>query len=359
MDISNEFFLWGAGQYGKQVIKFMKDDLIFRAVIDNNVSKQGSTFEGLPVVSYSKVKHDLPKVKIVVAINSPKEVRKFLTAEGFEEKKDYYIMHDFIPRFFWHKNKSLTIKSVDIAATTKCNMRCNGCITFVPLAKNHKHISAEIVLRNIDLLFSHVDCVMNITFPVGESLLNNALPDICNLIHKKYSKRYVRILVQTNGTVIPKNEDMRCFEKSNTYLCFSNYPESIKSRTKLIEKCEEFGVKYYYNSKGNKDDWCDLGNPQIVNETESIKLKQLYKSCWQPGMALVDGWLYICAAQAWSHIVVEAGTIEPGDAFDLRQPNTDSSREELYKIISRQPPEAGYISHCARCNGVMTPLVQK
>ena len=357
--LNNEYFLWGAGTYGKRIIEFMKNDLTFKAVIDNDLKKQGTIFCSVPVISYEEAKGVLPGVKIVIALNVPTEVRDLLIAAGFVENKDFFVIHDFIPRYYWKKNKSLVIKSVDIPATTICNMKCEACQTFIPIGVTHRHMSAKSIMSDIDLMFTHIDSVMNFNFCVGESLLNKELPDICSYIYENFAKRYGWVLIQTNGTIKPEDDIMQRFSESKTLFGFSNYPENIKSINKLIEKCNKHNIGWYFNRAGDRKLWYDVGDPRIENEMSHDKLRELCTRCWKPGMAIVNQWLYICAEQAWSHLVAEVGTLNPGDAFDLNQPMTDTTREELYKIISRQPPEAGYISHCKRCNSVMTPYVIK
>lgn len=355
--IENEYYIWGAGTYGRRIIEFMQNDLTFKAVIDNDPKKQGTLFHGVPVISFDEAKSNLPEIKIVIALNVPTVIREFLLAEGFVEYQDFFTLHDFIPQFYWRKNKSLIIKSVDFAVTTKCNMKCRACQALIPFAAHSGHITTENIMRDLDLLFSQIDSAMTLNICCGESLLNKALPEICASIYKKYSNRYHSLLVQSNGTVLPTDDVMRIFSESRATIVTSSYPENAKSIDKLIEKCKEFNIQWYSNSSGDRAYWYDLGDPNIVNEIDSNKLRTRYTRCWKPGMGLYNGWLYICASQLWSHLVAEVGMRENGDAFDLRQIKTEESREELYKIISRCPPKAGYISHCVRCESVMNPYV--
>jgi organic radical activating enzyme len=332
----------------------MKNDLVFKAVIDNNPKKHGLEFHGLPIISYEEAKKQLPEIKIVISQNLPTEVRSFLLAEGFIENRDFFTLHDFIPRFYWSKDKTLAIKSVDFAVTTLCNMNCKGCQTHMPIAVNRRNIMAENIIDDLNMLFTHVDSVMGLNICCGESMLNKETAGICADINRKFASHYHTLMVQTNGTIIPNDDVLRCFAQADVVLVISNYPENEKNTSKIIEKCNVFNTKWYINSAGNsRASWYDLGDPRIINEENPEKLRKRYSECWQPGMGLYDGKLYICAAQTWSHLVAEAGMPERGDAFDLRQPKTEASREELFEILTRQPPKAGYVSQCKRCYGVM------
>jgi len=353
--ISDKFHLWGAGTYGARTIEFMKDDLSFLAVIDNDVNKIGTTFHGVPVISSEEAFQSIQTTKLVIALNIPTEVRELLLVKGLAENKDFFTLHDFIPRYYWSKNKTLVVKSVDFAVTTMCNMKCISCQTQIPIVKNRRHLDVDSILNDLDMLFSHVDKVMTLNICCGESFLNKKLPDICTSIYKKYQDRYHTLLVQANGTIIPNDGVMRSFSKSKTIIVTSNYPENERTTNRLIDKCNEFDIKWYINRSGNRDYWYDLGDPRIISETNPEKLSIRFEKCWKPGMGLNDGWLYICASQLWANVVAEEGEIEQGDAFDLRQEKTETSKESLLQTLSRLPPEKGYISHCMRCNSVMTP----
>ena len=354
--LESEYYLWGAGLYGERIIDFMKDDLSFKAVIDNNPDKQGTFFKGLPVFSYDEIKQTLPTIKIVLAMNIPTTVRTFLLSERFEDNKDIFVIHDFFPRFYWAKNRSIVIKSLDVPVTTMCNMRCKGCQVFMPMAGTLRHFTVEQITKNIDLAFNHIDSTMILNFAVGENLLNKELSDICTYISGNYSSRYGYLTVQTNGSIIPEDDALQRFSESKTIFGISNYPENAKTTKQLIERFDAFSVKWYYNSLGGtRESWIDYGDPRVIKESNHYRLRELYNKCFIPGMAVHDGYLYICSEQAWSLLVAEEGTLEAGDAFDLHQPRTKNSREELSKYVTRQP-EKGYITHCSRCNSTMVSL---
>lgn len=354
--LSDEYYLWGAGTMGARLIEFMKNDIEFKAVIDKNPIKHGTLFHGIPVVSFDEIRDTLPKVKIVISQNIPTKARDYLLSNGFIENKDFYIIHDFIPYFYWHKDRSLSFKSVDVAVTTLCNMNCDGCQAFIPFSVSRSDKKTEDVINDVDLIFSHIDFFMNYNICVGESLLNKNLPDICEYVHDNYYGRYHYLTIQTNGMIIPSDNDLCRYSKINAIFSISDYTKNKKSRDRLINKLNEFNISWYTNAHSDKENmWFDFGNPNHINETDPIKLCERFKKCWKPCTSVHNGFFYMCIAQGYSHISAITDTLEPGDAFDLRQPKTEASREELYNILIKKS-KRGYISHCMRCNSVLTPL---
>lgn len=354
-----KYYIWGAGTYGKRTIEFFKNDLKFESVIDSNVDIQGNKIYDLDIINPQEVMENNFKKKIIISQNVPTAIRKILKNYGLRENEDFYTLHDFIPRFFWEKNKTLAIKSVDIAVTTKCNKKCESCQTYIPFSKTKKNFSVSEVMNDLDLLFSYVSKVMNINICCGESLLNPELPDICTAIYNKYGDRYQTLSLQTNATILPTDCDMRKYNEANITIVTSNYPEQAEITAKLIELCNQNNIPWLINSSGDRSNWYDLGDPRTINTNDENVLKKRYEDCWKPGMGLNDGLLYICGAQLWTHLVVDIGEVKRGDCFDLKQPVTEESREQLSKILFREPPECGYISHCQRCLSVMNPVNKK
>ena len=356
--LDDDYYLWGAGLYGARLIELMKEDLAFKAVIDNDLEKQGTLFHGLPVVTYNDIKENLPKNKIVMTMNLPREVRAFLISEGYKDNEDFYYIIDFLPRYYWIKKRKLVVKAVDIPVTTVCNMKCDGCQTFIHIGKNPRHLRTDDVICDIDRLFTHIDYVLNLNICVGESLLNPELSVICAYANAKYSEKYRFLTVQTNCTIVPDDNTLKRLSDAKTVFGVSKYPETAGTREKLIEKLNEHNISWYLNMQSDREIWFDYGDPRIVQETDVGKLQTKYANCYKPANAVVNGLLYLCQAQAWAHLVAESGTPEPCEVFDLHKEKSEATREEVYDIITRQSNK-GYISHCMSCNSIIQPLSQK
>lgn len=357
--IDAEWYMWGAGTYGKRLISFMKDEITFKAVIDSNSEKQGGTFEGVPIIGWEEAKREFPKTKIVIAQVYPNVLRDFLLSLGYEEYEDFVTIYDFIPRWFKQKNDTLVLKVVNFSPATCCTLSCDHCQSFIPYQKNRTIFSGDELVDNADLLFANLDRIFLINMCLGESFLNKNLARLSRHLFENYRARYGFFVIVTNGTIVPPDSDFQAFAEYDVILSISDYSEDnkkLKDRfNELLQKCEAFGVKYYLNTSSDISVWFDFGNPnEYLKDISDAHLKQRYQRCFKCGSSVRGGILYSCAAQNAAIAVAGVPGPEDGDYYDLRQPLTSSSREELYKIISRNP-DKGYISHCARCNGT-TPI---
>lgn len=357
-DTNGQWLIWGAGTYGKRLIKFMKDELTFAAVIDNNPVKQKGMFEGIRVISFEQVKKEYPNAKIVIAQVYPNVIRDFLLAEHYKEYKDFVSIYDFIPRWFHAKYDELVIKVVNFASANACTLVCENCQSFIPYLKKGKIYSADEMIANAELLFKNIDRVFLINICLGESFLNKEISRFIKYLFDHYRERYGFVCILTNGTIVPADSELEIFAECGATISISDYTgddEKIAvSLSRLVQKCKDFGVDYYLNTSSDKSVWFDYGNPEMVTETNPDKLKQRYQSCFKPGTGIRDGLLYGCQAQNAAIAVAGVPGPEEGDYYDLRKPLTAESREELYKIISRSP-DKNYISHCCRCYGT-TPI---
>lgn len=361
IDINSQWLIWGAGTYGKRLINFMKEEITFKAVIDNNPKKQGGMFEGISVISFEEAKNKYPNSKIVIAQVYPNVVRDLLFEQGCEEFVDFFSIYDFIPRWYKAKYNKLVVKVVNFASANLCTLKCEHCQSFIPQLKHGKIYGANEMIENADLLFENVDSVFLINICLGESFVNKELSKFIQHIYDNYKERYGVVSILTNGTIVPADSELEIFAKCNATVSISDYTEDDKkiavSLQKLIQKCEAFNINYYLNTSSDKSVWFDYGDPSVITETDDIKLKERYISCFKPGTGIRDGLLYLCQAQNAAIAVAEVPGPEKGDYYDLRQPITDASRDELYKIISRTPDKE-FVSHCARCYGT-TPISKR
>ncbi|MDL2217841.1 hypothetical protein LJC27_04210 [Christensenellaceae bacterium OttesenSCG-928-M15] len=356
--IKGEYLMWGAGTYGKRFIEFMKDELTCKAVIDHNIEKQGGYFEGLPVISFLQAKEEYPNAKIIITQAYPNVTRDFLANNGYKEYSDFFSIYDFVPRWYKENYDKLAVMVANFSPSSICTLSCDGCQSFIPYLKRGRVIPISQMKEDADLLFSNLDKVFLINICLGESFTNKELSQFTKYVFERYREQYGNMVVLTNGTIVPSDEEMKGFVDSNAIISISDYRDVDsrieKSLHDLIEKCKCFGIRYYLNTSSDKSIWFDFGNPLEVTATDSSTLKQRYRRCFKCGSAVRDGKLYLCEAQNAAIAVAKAPEPEEGDYYDLHRPITKQTREELYKIIARAP-DKGYISQCARCNGT-TPV---
>ena len=106
-----EVVLFGAGKIGRKTYERYKDTYRIRAVIDNDLMKQGTGFaEGIRIISYEEYRQSYTNVEVMVSTAAAAEVEKQLREDGvhyifspvvYEDEKvriDEEINHDNWPK---------------------------------------------------------------------------------------------------------------------------------------------------------------------------------------------------------------------------------------------------------------------
>lgn len=107
----------------------------------------------------------------------------------------------------------LTLPRLSIVITERCTLKCKLCAEYSPFYRPQPHHSKEEVFRFLDEIFSVVDSVGDLSFSGGEPLLHR---DLWEMI--EYAGRYIdrigRLLILTNGTLLPDREKLLSLRKN-------------------------------------------------------------------------------------------------------------------------------------------------
>lgn len=85
-------YLWGAGSYGRYLLRVLREKQVpVVGVIDSSTEKQGSLFEGLPIVSLKAagMTSGASKPYVVLATSYYREVIDVLVEQGYEQDQDF------------------------------------------------------------------------------------------------------------------------------------------------------------------------------------------------------------------------------------------------------------------------------
>ena len=93
----------------------------------------------------------------------------------------------------------------------------------------------------------------------GEPMLYKHTADLIEYIDKNYGHKIGTLRTVTNGTVVPKEEVLEKLSKCNIEITVDDYREAVPRFNnrfdQLIEKLEEYNIKYYINKA---ESWIDL-----------------------------------------------------------------------------------------------------
>lgn len=345
----NSIILYGAGIVGGicQTL-FERVDLEIPFVIDRDINKQGTTWRGIPIISYEEAKTKINGQKIVVMAGHTAygDISDFLNAHGLEEFQDFCNVGHFMSEWLWTAKQMNCVFHVDMTITTKCTLNCRHCNLFIPYHKEHVNFSFEEMKRNIDLFFERIDFVTYFGLIGGETFLNPDLERCIVYLGENYRSQIGRITVVTNGTVTPAESLLKVIKKYGMYLSISDYTKTVpyeKKMEQLIGKAQEYDIDYYRNPSIV---WTDFGFPDSPVKRTNEQLEEHLKSCRPNWNALHNGRFYYCNV-SWCAEQSGRFTLQEEDSISLENidPKDKRACREIVKL------SRGTSSFCKICGG--------
>ena len=168
---------------------------------------------------------------------------------------------------------------------------------------------------------------------------------------KKY-KNVSQIVVYTNGTILPKGENLEALKDSKIVMDITNYGYLSRNHDKLIELLTKENIPFLTTIPK----WTDSGRINFQNKTEKELKFQFKNCCTNDYLTLLNGKLYRCPFSA-NTMNLKAIPIKENEFIDLE---IDTSTEILKKQISDLYFSPKYLSACNFCNGrdFTTPRIE-
>ena len=346
------FYLFGAGDYGTQFIKIIESKINIVGYIDNDPDKQGKVINGYRCFSLNEVILDSDE-SIIVTMSQIARVEPVeqLKNAGYIKNDSFFVIEEFLSIYFAYKHNKVYFSSISFLPSTACNLNCKNCLNFNPFTKQFYVREWEDLKKDIDLFFSCVDYIMLFHVSGGEPLIYKHTADLIEYINKNYGDRIGTLRTVTNGTIVPKEEVLEKLSKCNVEITVDDYRKAVprfNDRFKqLIDKLEEYNIKYYINTV---ESWIDLA-PEKTDYTlwSDEKLEAHRESCNQSWQELRDGKLYSCNYAAYATVAGIAGDQDLEEVYDLRQ-FTPEKKKELVEFRLGYTTK-GYTNFCKTCKG--------
>lgn len=98
-EYNNDFAIWGSGDFGIRCMNLLASaNNKIKYFIDNDISNQGNTLDGIPIISFDKFNSLLNKPRIIIAISPGKggyDVIKQFNSTELQYIEDYILFDDF------------------------------------------------------------------------------------------------------------------------------------------------------------------------------------------------------------------------------------------------------------------------
>ncbi len=308
---SENLIIFGTGMMGMHLHEALKKlNISITAFCDNNMEIVGTTKDGVPICSLDEIKKQYKSPVILVSVLLDKYQRTISKQLESNQIFDYYSLVECLEKIstlempdrwmnmimiqrsmqkYCSVDSELTYMDhfgVDI--TEVCNLRCRGCAAHVPDKKNPIHRDKKEIFHTIDRVAETLDKVVRFDIVGGESLLH---PNVYEFIaHAQSKQNFHYVNVYTNGTIVPKKEELMKLDHSRLLFYISNYGELSNKKDEIIQLLEELDIGYHCP---NDMKWYDSYVLEYRNKTEE-ELEFTFQHCDNDCPTLHNGKFFYC-----------------------------------------------------------------
>jgi hypothetical protein len=162
-----------------------------------------------------------------------------------------------------------------------------------------------------------------------------------------------RVVVYTNGTIVPKGENFTCLKNDKVLLSITDYGALSRNHDKLVAAAAAENIAYKTEPATS---WTDSGRVKYRERPASELSDMFSKCCVRDVMTLLNGKLYRCPFSA-NATNLNAIPYDPEDIVDLSDASADpvKRKQEIVRLFQEKP----YLTACTFCNGrdFRTPMV--
>jgi len=370
-NLDTEYVLFGAS---KECVQFIRSlDLLLgdrklkiKYIVDHNI-KDTTNVDSINEISSffrqsKNIKIDRRNIKLIHIDDFSPEIdeKVIITTDVYKQLYTMYLDEHSI-KYTWYKDivsiwpfkyeNKVHIFQTDVLVTERCTLACSHCNMFMPHFVSPNHRDFEIIKSDIDLFFNKVDYVSVFHLVGGEPFLYPHIEDIIRYIVSNYTLKIDKLIITTNGTILPKQSTLDLLKSSDVILSVSDYTdklENIKIKVlKVIETLKSQNINHYVR---NEIEWYDFGDLRVKKNLPTDKLIKHFDSCTAPFRGLNDGKFYYCHLNT-SAVLTKLFPLNENDYVDI----TTISKEQLIKFDLGYT-DLGYITFCDNCNGCNTGI---
>lgn len=348
------FYLFGAGDYGRQLVHILENEIKILGFVDNDKEKYSNKICGIECISFETLTESYDRnTGIILTMSQIARVKPITQLEtaGFVKNIDYFIIEEFLSVYYLYKHGKVYFSSISFLPSTRCNLSCRYCLNFNSFAQEFYIREYEDLIKDVDTFFKCVDRIMLFHVSGGEPMLYPHVAELIKYINDNYGNRIDTLRTVTNGTIVPKDEILKKLSETKIEITVDDYrkaiPHTKEQFDRLINKLNEYGIKHYINYT---DSWIDLAPERTdYSSMDDEWLINHRSECSQSWQELRDGKIYSCNYASYAQVAGLSMANESEESFDLM--NYDESRKKELIEFRLGYSNRGYTAFCKKCRG--------
>lgn len=284
------------------------------------------------------------RICFVIATNIPKnkEIMRLKLKENFpdadilEQKVLFYCHYNGVLL----RNDSFYMNTVSLINTNLCTLKCRGCCTMTPELEPElrENFPVENILRSVRQLSKVVDAINNVEIIGGEPFLHPQLDEILFCLREQ--PNIFQIVIDTNGTIVPKKEVIDAMAACDIVVRISDYGSISTKKQEILSALEKNNIIFFMRPV-NEMPWSDYG--EIYDRGSGEKQ---FKNC-RDDSVLYKGKLYPCLRE-FRYVEKKLYTADECVCVDLDDA-TEKAREDLAKMMTRMKERTEPLRGCRFC----------
>jgi MoaA/NifB/PqqE/SkfB family radical SAM enzyme len=343
-------YIYGAGSFGSDAAKLLSGIGANIFFVDQEKSQQ-KKYMNIDVISPEQMELKNKESIVILAMGRENAgiVLKQLELKGYKYGEDIYDFHSFMTFYIYiialYKYKKCIMIDCSVMATYKCSLKCKHCMGAFPYMKNPLQVDIEAFKRDVDILFSNIDYVLEFGIAGGEILLCRDLEKYIEYVMDHYADQIGNCTFLTNGTILPNENIIEVLKKYNMRVDVSNYC-TVKNWNRQYEKLKELISKNGIPIKTiNYTNWVEMGWHQKKYKEHT---DHLFDSCGMQCRVVRNGMLNYCVHGMTANDALYQMDISE-DEFDL----SSNDERKKYQLVEYHLGfnKNGSLKTCHYCNG--------
>ena len=242
------------------------------------------------------------------------------------------------------KEGKLHIKTIDIQVTERCSLKCKDCSNLMQYYSRPQNSENDVMFKSIERFMECVDYLDEFRVIGGDPFMNKEVYKVINKL-STYEKNK-KIVIYTNGKIVPKNENLECLKNKKVLVYITNYGKDSIAHDALVDALKKENINY---TTFKCTTWLDCGRIMpYSNKTEEALEDQFNNCCVSDLTSLLHGKLYRCPFAANA---VNLDAIPKNATDEVNLLDESLSINELREQIKKLCYDKKYISACSYCNG--------
>ena len=366
LDEKSNVVVFGTGNFGKIVVRaVLESGISIKKVCDTNPSNWGKSFCGYSVFGPDDLCSE-DTVLLASNISNRRFLRKLCEEKRVSEihNVEKILRRSSWPKFYseldleWSLDRSqevidlylfdidseqeqvlLKVKSLDVVLTERCSLKCVDCSNLMQYYEKPIGAEIETLVESLKSFLDTVDFVSELRLIGGEPLVSRSVEKVLETIYS-YSN-FDKIVLYTNGTLIPKDSTLSMLQDSRVWVKISDYGSVSRKAQQLSDKCKSLNINCIHELV---TEWEDVGRILDRGRTREQNKVVFGNCCVNDTLTLLHGLLYACPFSAHTD---NLGVLKDADVDRIDV----LASKDLKKAIRNIYQEKDVLIACNLCNG--------